>query len=238
MKKKESAHINVDKYELKKFAAASSSWWDKNGEFKPLHDINPLRLTYIKSRTCLKNKKILDVGCGGGILSEAMAGCGAFVTGIDMGKEAVKAARLHLEKSGYSINYRVTTVEKLAEKNSRQFDVITCMELIEHVPDPESVIRACRVLLKPGGDIIFATINRNPVSFVFAIVGAEYILRLLPRGTHQYKKLIRPEELEKWGKKEGMKLCGITGMGYNPFFRRYYLTSNTMVNYFMHFKIA
>lgn len=228
--------MNVDPGEIKKFQNAAADWWDKNGAFKPLHDINPLRLDYIRQRASLERSRVLDVGCGGGILSEALAGSGAHVTGIDMEADALAAACQHREKSGYSISYRQITVEELADESPGIFDVITCMELLEHVPNPFSVVRACQTLLKPGGHVIFATLNRNFKSFIFAIIGAEYVLRLLPIGTHQHSKLIRPEELRQWASDAGLQVKDVTGMGYNPFSGRYFLTRNTDVNYFMHLR--
>ncbi|QTA79768.1 Ubiquinone biosynthesis O-methyltransferase [Desulfonema limicola] len=227
--------INVDINEINKFDKLASKWWDLSGESKSLHDINPLRSGYIKERAELKNARVLDLGCGGGILSEAMAAAGADVTGIDMGKEPLAAAKLHLEKSGYKIDYYQTTAESMAVSDPESFDLITCMELLEHVPNPGSVINACYKLLKPGGNIFFATINRTFKSFVFAIIGAEYILRLLPRGTHKFNKFVKPLEIEQWAEKAGFIKKDLSGMEYNPFTQKYFLSNNTKVNYLMHF---
>jgi len=227
---------NVDFNEINKFEKLALKWWDLSGESKSLHDINPLRSGYIKERSNLKNARVLDVGCGGGILSEALAAAGANVTGIDMGKEPLAAAQLHLEKSRYQIKYYQSTVESLAVREPESFDIITCMELLEHVPDPESVIKACCRLLKPGGNIFFATINRTLKAFVFAIFGAEYILRLLPRGTHKFNKFVKPLEIEQWAEKTGLTKTDLSGMEYNPFTQRYFLSNNAKVNYLMHFK--
>jgi len=228
--------INIDPAEIEKFGRMAAHWWDPEGELKPLHDINPLRLHYIRSRTDLTGAEVLDVGCGGGLLSEAMAAAGARVTGIDMGKEPLAAAELHRRKSGLDITYRQATVEETAAHAPGSFDVVTCMELLEHVPRPGSVVAACGDLVKPGGDIIFATLNRNPKSFVFAIVGAEYILGLLEKGTHQYGKFIKPRELAKWAEFTNLTVQDVTGLHYNPFTRRYSLGGNTHVNYLMHLR--
>ncbi|MEE4356585.1 MAG: bifunctional 2-polyprenyl-6-hydroxyphenol methylase/3-demethylubiquinol 3-O-methyltransferase UbiG [Desulfococcaceae bacterium] len=227
---------NVDREEIRKFGMIAQQWWDKKGQCKPLHDINPLRMSYIRSRAEISGAKVLDAGCGGGILSEALAAAGAEVTGIDMGEEALAAARMHLQESGYAVTYRQTTVEDLAAEKPGNYDLITCMEMLEHVPDPRSVIRSCKTLLKPGGNIIFATLNRNFKSFLFAIIGAEYILRLLPAGTHRHDKFIRPPELAEWAEDAGLFLADTAGLQYNPFSRRYFLSRNTDVNYFMHFR--
>ncbi|MDM8535466.1 bifunctional 2-polyprenyl-6-hydroxyphenol methylase/3-demethylubiquinol 3-O-methyltransferase UbiG [Desulfobacterales bacterium HSG17] len=227
---------NFDINEINKFEKLASKWWDLSGESKSLHDINPLRSGYIKKRADLKNARVLDVGCGGGILSEALAGSGADVTGIDMGKEPLAAAKLHLEKSGFQINYYQTTVESMADSEPESFDIIACMELLEHVPDPESVINACYKLLKPGGNIFLATLNRTFKSFIFAIFGAEYILRLLPRGTHRFNKFVKPSEIEQWAEKAGLKKKDLSGMEYNPFTQKYFLSKNAKVNYLMHLK--
>ena len=228
--------INIDPAEIEKFGRMAAHWWDPEGELKPLHDINPLRLHYIRSRTDLTGAEVLDVGCGGGLLSEAMAAAGARVTGIDMGKEPLAAAELHRRKSGLDITYRQATVEETAAHAPGRFDVVTCMELLEHVPDPGSVVAACGDLVKPGGDIIFATLNRNPKSFVFAILGAEYILGLLEKGTHRYGKFIKPRELAQWAEFTNLTVQDATGLHYNPFTRRYFLGGNTHVNYLMHLR--
>jgi 2-polyprenyl-6-hydroxyphenyl methylase/3-demethylubiquinone-9 3-methyltransferase len=210
------AAVNVDHAEVSKFEQLASRWWDPNSEFKPLHEINPLRLDYIDARAGLKDKAVLDVGCGGGILAESMAARGAKVTGIDMGEAPLEVARLHLLESGQQVEYRRIPVEELAAEIPAQFDVVTCMEMLEHVPDPASVIAACATLVKPGGQVFFSTINRNPKSYLFAIVGAEYILRMLPKGTHDFAKFIRPSELNRWARKAGLDTADLTGMTYNP----------------------
>ncbi|RTZ62697.1 MAG: bifunctional 3-demethylubiquinol 3-O-methyltransferase/2-polyprenyl-6-hydroxyphenol methylase [Aquificaceae bacterium] len=228
--------MNVDKNEIQKFEALAHRWWDTNSEFKPLHEINPLRLGYIEQHAHgLKDKKIIDVGCGGGILSESMALRGAQVTGIDMGEAPLSVARLHSLEANVEIDYRQITAEEIAEEQAGQYDIVTCLEMLEHVPDPSSIIAACSRLVKPDGHIFFSTINRNPKSFAFAIVGAEYVLNMLPKGTHEYAKFIRPSELEAWAREKGLKLENITGMTYNPLFQSYKLGNNVDVNYLMHF---
>ncbi len=227
---------NVDQSEIAKFDRIASRWWDRYGERKSLHDINPLRVGYISARAPLEGARVLDVGCGGGILSEAMARAGALVTGIDLGARTLEAARRHAEKSGLAIHYRQTTVEAIAASRGQQFDLITCMELLEHVPDPRSIIRACAELLAPGGSLICATVSRSVKSFFYAIIGAEYILHLLPVGSHTYARFIKPEELSGWGKPFGLQVEDATGLGYNPFTRRYFLTHDVSVNYLMHLK--
>jgi 2-polyprenyl-6-hydroxyphenyl methylase/3-demethylubiquinone-9 3-methyltransferase len=222
---------NVDREEIAKFEKLADRWWDPNSEFRPLHQINPLRLQWIDERARLKGKTVLDVGCGGGILTESMAALGANVTGIDMGKAPLAVAKLHLRESGRHIDYLHTTAEAFAEKKPNTFDVVTCLEMLEHVPDPAAVIQACRRLVKPGGLVFFATINRTPKSFLFAIVGAEYVLNLLPRGTHEYRKFIRPSELEQWAREAGLVMRELTGMHYNPLARRYWLAPGVDVNY-------
>lgn len=224
---------NVDPAEIAKFEALASRWWDPNSEFKPLHDINPLRLDYIDRYANLAGKTVLDVGCGGGILSEAMASYGADVTGIDMGDAPLSVAELHLLESGRKVTYQKITVEALAEEAPASFDAITCMEMLEHVPDPSSVIAACSKLVKPGGWVFFSTLNRNPKSFLFAIVGAEYVLNLLPKGTHEYAKFIKPSELSGWAREAGLLTSDLTGMSYNPFSKHYKLGSDIDVNYLM-----
>jgi 2-polyprenyl-6-hydroxyphenyl methylase/3-demethylubiquinone-9 3-methyltransferase len=222
---------NVDPVELDKFAALASRWWDRNSEFKPLHDINPLRVDYVDQRAGLAGKQVLDVGCGGGILSEGMAARGAEVTGIDMAEASLEVARLHLYESGLKVDYRNVSVEQLAEERPASFDVITCLEMLEHVPDPASVVSACAKLVKPGGKVFFSTLNRTPKSYLFAIVGAEYVLRMLPKGTHNYAKFIRPSELESWSRHAGLAVRDLTGMSYNPFARQYSLGRDLEVNY-------
>lgn len=229
-----SFHHNVDQGEIAKFEALASRWWDPQSEFKPLHDINPLRLDFIDARCGLAGRKVLDVGCGGGILAEAMALRGAKVMGIDMGEAPLAVARLHQLESGAEVDYQQTTAEQLAELHPGRFDVVTCLEMLEHVPDPASVIRACATLVKPGGEVFFSTINRNPKSFVFAIVGAEYVLRLLPRGTHEFAKFIKPAELGRWSREAGLDMQDIIGLTYNPLTKVYKLESDVDVNYMIH----
>ncbi len=225
---------NVDIAELNKFAELAHKWWDKTSEFKPLHDINPLRLNYIDQAIGLKGKNVLDVGCGGGILSESMAEKGAKVTGIDLGEKALKVAELHSLESGIEVNYQLISVETLAEQEPESFDVITCLEMLEHVPNPASVIAACAKLVKPQGHLFFSTINRNPKAYLFAVIGAEYVLNLLPRGTHDYEKFIKPSELASWARAEQLFLQGQIGMSYNPITQQYSLGADTSVNYLMH----
>lgn len=225
---------NVDHAEIAKFEALAHRWWDRESEFKPLHDINPLRVNWIDERASIAGKKILDVGCGGGILSEAMALRGAQVTGIDMGEAPLAVARLHQLETGVDVTYRQITAEALAQEMPEQFDVVTCLEMLEHVPDPASIIRACYQLVKPGGQVFFSTINRNPKAFLFAIVGAEYIMGLLPRGTHEFKKFIRPSELRAWSRAAGLQVQDIIGLTYNPLTKRYKLEADVDVNYMLH----
>ena len=206
------AHDNIDYQEVEKFNALASRWWDPNSEFKPLHDINPLRLDYIASKVDLNGKLVLDVGCGGGILAESMALRGASVCGIDMAESSLSVARLHLIESGAEVDYRHIMAEQLAEQEAERYDVVTCMELLEHVPDPASLVRACANLVKPTGHVFFSTINRNPKSYLYAVIGAEYLLRLLPKGTHDYAKFIRPAELDGWIRHAGLLLDDLTGM--------------------------
>ncbi len=227
--------LNVDSAEIEKFEALASRWWDKNSEFKPLHEINPLRLDYIDRRSKgLKDKKVIDVGCGGGILAESMAQRGASVTGIDMGEAPLQVARLHQHESGVDIDYQQITAEEMAEQHAGEFDVVTCMEMLEHVPNPASVIQACAKLVKPGGAVFFSTINRNPKSYLLAIVGAEYLLRMLPKGTHHYDKFIKPSELTRWVREAELNPQELTGMTYNPFSKRYALGFDVDVNYLVH----
>jgi len=228
--------LNVDNAEIEKFEALASRWWDKDSEFKPLHEINPLRLDYI-DRRCngLQDKNVIDVGCGGGILAESMAQRGATVTGIDMGEAPLQVARLHKHESGVEVDYQQITAEEMAEKNTAKYDVVTCMEMLEHVPDPASIIQACAQLVKPNGTVFFSTINRNPKSYLFAIVGAEYLLRMLPKGTHHYEKFIKPSELTMWARAAGLNAQELTGMSYNPFSKRYSLGFDVDVNYLMHY---
>lgn len=223
---------NVDPSEIAKFEELASRWWDKDSEFKPLHDINPLRVGYIDRIASLAGKKVLDVGCGGGILSESMALRGAEVSGIDMGAAPLKIAKLHGLESGVSVNYQQITAEEMAEANPATFDVVTCMEMLEHVPDPSSIVLACAKMVKPGGHVFFSTLNRNPKSYLFAILGAEHLLKLVPQGTHDFKKFIRPSELATWIRQSKLKTNDITGMTYNPFTKQYRLdASDVDVNF-------
>jgi 2-polyprenyl-6-hydroxyphenyl methylase / 3-demethylubiquinone-9 3-methyltransferase len=224
---------NYDAAELNKFAELAHKWWDKTSEFKPLHDINPLRLNYIDAAVSLVGKTVLDVGCGGGILSESMAQKGAKVTGIDLGEKALKVAQLHSLESGIAVNYQLISVEELAEKQPASFDVVTCLEMLEHVPNPASVIAACAKLVKPGGQVFFSTINRNPKAYLLAVIGAEYILNMLPRGTHDYEKFIKPSELASWARSAGLSLKHQIGMSYNPITKYYWLGDDVAVNYMM-----
>ncbi len=224
---------NVDAVELNKFSELAHKWWDKNSEFKPLHDINPLRLNYIDSAVSLKAKTVLDVGCGGGILSEAMAEKGAKVTGIDLGEKALKVAQLHSLESSVEVDYRLISVEALAEDQPESYDVITCLEMLEHVPNPSSIVKACAKLVKPGGHVFFSTINRNPKAYLFAVIGAEYLLNILPRGTHDYQKFIKPSELARWMRDYGLQLQHQIGMTYNPITKHYRLENDTTVNYIL-----
>jgi len=225
---------NVDPAELAKFSDLAHRWWDPESEFRPLHQINPLRLEWIHSLAHLTGKQVVDVGCGGGILADAMARKGAQVLGIDLATKSLKVAQLHaLEAGTTGVNYREVSAEDLAQEKPQQFDVVTCMEMLEHVPDPASVVKACADLVKPGGCVFFSTLNRNPKSFLFAIVGAEYILNLLPRGTHEFARLIKPSELLAWAQAAGLDAQGFKGMEYNPFTKRYWLSQDTSVNYLL-----
>jgi 2-polyprenyl-6-hydroxyphenyl methylase/3-demethylubiquinone-9 3-methyltransferase len=227
-------HSNVDPNEVAKFDALASGWWDKEGESKPLHEINPLRLGYVEQRAGLKNKQVIDVGCGGGILSEALTQSGADVTGIDMGKMALDVALLHSIEAGLKINYQHITAEQKAQQSPAGFDVVTCMEMLEHVPDPVSVVKACSDLVKPGGDVFLSTLNRHPKAYLFAILGAEYIRKMLPKGTHDYSRFIRPSELARWCRQAGLEVVDITGMNYNLFTQDFKLGDDVTVNYLMH----
>ena len=229
-----SSAINADQAEIAKFEALASRWWDRESEFKPLHDINPLRSNYVDSHCPLAGKKVLDVGCGGGILSEGMAQRGAEVTGIDLGAEPLNVAQLHALESGVSIEYRKVPVEQLAEEMPGSFDIVTCMEMLEHVPDPSSIVQACATLVKPGGHVFFSTINRNPKSYALAIVGAEYIMNLVPKGTHDYMKFIKPSELSRWARAAQLQIKDISGMSVNPLSMTFKITRDADVNYFMH----
>ncbi len=224
--------LNADPAELAKFSDLAHRWWDENGEFRPLHQINPLRLQWISSLCTLKGQQVLDVGCGGGILADAMARQRAQVLGIDLAAKPLKVAQLHaLEAETPGVDYREISAEALAAEHPASYDVVTCMEMLEHVPDPSSIVKACATLVKPGGWVFFSTINRNPKAFLFAIVGAEYVLNLLPKGTHEYAKMIRPSELAAWCREAGLELQRTRGLEHNPLSRRYWLSADTSVNY-------
>lgn len=225
---------NVEAAEVNKFAELAHQWWDTQGVFKPLHQLNPLRLNYIDSRAQLSGKQVLDVGCGGGILSESMAQRGAQVTGIDLAEKSLQVAQLHALEANVTLEYRCVAVEALAQEKPQTFDVVTCMEILEHVPDPSSVVRACAALVKPGGHVFFSTLNRNAKAYLMAVVGAEYVLNLLPRGTHDYSKFIKPSELAAWMRQAGLELQHQTGVTYNPLNKQYSLTTDTSVNYMLH----
>lgn len=224
---------NADQIELDKFAQMAHRWWDPNSEFKPLHDINPLRLDYIDRIAGLAGKTVLDIGCGGGILSESMAQRGANVTGIDLGDKALKVAKLHKLESGVNVDYRLISAEDLAQEQPQHYDVVTCMEMLEHVPDPAQVVQACAQLVKPGGHVFFSTLNRNAKSYLLAVVGAEYVLNLLPRGTHDYAKFIKPSELSRACREAGLDVADVTGMSYHPLSKTYTLGKDTSVNYLL-----
>jgi len=225
---------NVDPAEIEKFNNLASRWWDQNSEFKPLHEINPLRVNYINQHSPVAGLKVADIGCGGGLVSEGLAQLGAHVTGIDMGEAPISVAKLHLLESQLDVEYLQTTAEQLAAERAGQYDVVTCLEMLEHVPEPASVIAACAKLVKPNGHVYFSTINRNPKAWLFAIVGAEYILNLLPKGTHEYEKLIKPAELDNWSREAGLATKRMIGMHYNPFTKQYKLDQGVDVNYLMH----
>ena len=227
---------NVDPAEISKFDAAAPRWWDPDGEFRPLHDLNPARLDYVEVRAGLAGKDVLDVGCGGGLLAEAMARRGARVTGIDLAPEALAVARLHAVESGAAVEYRLVAVEALAESAPAKFDLVTCLEMLEHVPDPAAVVAALGRLAKPGGHIICSTINRNIRAFALAILGAEYLLGLLPKGTHQYARLIRPSELSRWARAAGLDVVDLAGLEYDPLSRKAHVSANVSVNYLAHFR--
>jgi 2-polyprenyl-6-hydroxyphenyl methylase/3-demethylubiquinone-9 3-methyltransferase len=226
--------LNADTLELQKFAELAHKWWDKNSEFKPLHEINPLRLGFIDALTSLSGKRVLDVGCGGGILSESMYFKGADTTGIDLGEKALNVAKLHQLESGAKVDYQLISVEQIATMQPASFDVVTCMEMLEHVPNPASVVAACAKLVKPGGSVFFSTINRNPKAYLFAVIGAEYLLNLLPKGTHDYAKFIKPSELSSWAREAGLDVLSMRGMSYNPLTQHYWLGDDVSVNYLMH----
>jgi 2-polyprenyl-6-hydroxyphenyl methylase/3-demethylubiquinone-9 3-methyltransferase len=229
------AQQNVDAAEVAKFDALAARWWDPDGEFRPLHQINPLRLDWIRKYADLDGRKVLDIGCGGGILTEAMAAAGATVTGLDMAEKPLAVARLHQIESALDVDYQQGTAEELARKEAGQYDVVTCLEMLEHVPEPSQVIASACQLVRPGGDVFISTINRTPKSFMFAIVGAEYVLKMLPAGTHEYQKFIRPSELESWARDAGLLHRSSIGMHYNPLTREYTLAPGLDVNYLMHF---
>lgn len=230
----ETQTVNVDETELQKFAELAHKWWDKTSEFKPLHEINPLRLAYINDAVSLAGKRVLDVGCGGGILSESMHFMSADVTGIDLGEKALNVAKLHQLESGAKVAYQLISVEQLAAEQPASFDVVTCMEMLEHVPDPASIVRACAKLVKPGGTVFFSTINRNPKAYLFAVIGAEYVLNMLPKGTHDYEKFIKPSELSRWVRESDLDVAGLRGMSYNPITQHYSMGDDVSVNYVMH----
>lgn len=225
---------NADPNEIDKFSQLAHRWWDLHSEFRPLHEINPLRLAWIDKIAWVSDKKILDVGCGGGILTESLAARGAQVTGIDLSEKALSIAKLHLLESGHTIDYRRIAAEELATQSPETYDIVTCMEMLEHVPDPASIITACATLAKPGGHVFFSTLNRNFKSYLFAVIGAEYLLKLLPKGTHEYTKFIRPSELSRWAKHAGLSPSELIGLNYNPLTRSYSLGGNTHINYLMH----
>ena len=225
--------LNADPAELEKFGDLAHRWWDPNSEFKPLHEINPLRLDWIDRHVGLAGKNVLDVGCGGGLLSEGMATRGANVTGIDLSEKPLGVARLHLLESGQKVDYRKIAVEQLAEEMPGAFDAVTCLEMLEHVPNPSSVVAACARLVKPGGQVFFSTLNRNPKSYLFAVIGAEYVLQMLPKGTHDYAKFIKPSELARWSKLAGLEPDELIGMSYNPLSKQYSLGPDTSVNYLL-----
>ena len=227
---------NIDPSEIKKFEDLASRWWDEHGEFKPLHEMNPLRLNFINNHSPLSGKSVCDIGCGGGILSESMAKCGATTTGLDMGKAPLSVARLHAMESELEIDYQQITAEEFAQQHAATFDVITCMEMLEHVPDPSSVIEACCTLVKPGGSVYFSTINRNPKAYMLAIVGAEYLMKMLPRGTHDYSRFIKPSELDEWARNTGLKLNDLKGVSYNPLTGLFSQSQDVDVNYMVHYQ--
>ena len=232
------SHANADAHELAKFSSLASRWWDPNSEFKPLHDINPLRLNYIDQHAPLQGQRVLDVGCGGGILAESMASRGAKVTAIDLAEASLNVAKLHQLETGSDIDYQYISAEELAAQQPHSFDSVTCLEMLEHVPDPAAIVKACATLVKPGGQVFFSTINRNPKSFLFAIVGAEYLLKMLPKGTHEYSKFIRPSELASWSRAAGLVGHEVIGMTYNPLTQVYNLGRDVDVNYLMRCELS
>ena len=223
--------MNADPLEIQKFSALAHRWWDPTSEFRPLHEINPLRLEWINARVPLAGKKIIDIGCGGGILTESMARRGASVTGIDLSEKALQVADLHSLESGVQVRYELISAEDMAAREAGQYDIVTCMEMLEHVPDPAAIVQACARLVKPGGHVFFSTLNRNPKSYLFAIIGAEYLLRMLPKGTHDYDKFITPAELAQFARSAGLEVDGLKGLSYNPLSKIYSLGTNTSVNY-------
>jgi 2-polyprenyl-6-hydroxyphenyl methylase/3-demethylubiquinone-9 3-methyltransferase len=225
--------MNADPHEIQKFSDLAHRWWDPTSEFRPLHDINPLRLEWINARALLSGRKVIDIGCGGGILAESMARKGADVTGIDLSEKALKVADLHSLESGVQVRYQLIAAEEMAAQEAGQYDVVTCMEMLEHVPDPASIVRAAATLVKPGGHVFFSTLNRNPKAYLYAVVGAEYLLRMLPKGTHDYDKFITPAELSQFVRQAGLQLDGMKGLGYNPLAKLYSLNGDTSVNYMM-----
>ena len=225
---------NIDPAEIEKFSASAAHWWDLNGEFKPLHDMNPLRLNYINQRAPLAGKKVIDIGCGGGILTESMAKLGAEVTGVDMSEAALAVAKMHKIETGLEIEYLKIPAEDIAASRPEQYDIVTCLEMLEHVPDPASIVRACAQLVKPDGQVFFSTLNRNIKAYLFAIVGAEYVLNLLPRNTHEFSKFIRPSELSEWCREAGMNIKDMKGMHYNPFTKQFTLSEDVSVNYLVY----
>lgn len=232
------SHFNADDLELQKFGDLAHKWWDKNSEFKPLHEINPLRLNWIDGLVALDGKRVLDVGCGGGILSESMHFKGADVTGIDLGEKALNVAKLHQLESGAKVDYQYIAVEQLAAEQPASFDVVTCMEMLEHVPDPAAIVAACAKLVKPGGAVFFSTINRNPKAYLFAVIGAEYVLNILPKGTHDYAKFIKPSELSSMARQADLNVISMRGMSYNPITQHYSLGDDVSVNYMMYTVLA
>lgn len=237
-KTKATQTLNADELELQKFGDLAHKWWDKSSEFKPLHELNPLRLGYIDGLVGLQGKRVLDVGCGGGILSESMYFKGADVVGIDLGEKALNVAKLHQLESGAKVAYQYISVEQLAAEQPDSFDVVTCMEMLEHVPDPSAIVAACAKLVKPGGSVFFSTINRNPKAYLFAVIGAEYVLNLLPKGTHDYAKFIKPSELSSWVRQANLSVSEMRGMRYNPITQHYSLGDDVSVNYMMHTVMA
>ncbi|HSW68896.1 MAG TPA: bifunctional 2-polyprenyl-6-hydroxyphenol methylase/3-demethylubiquinol 3-O-methyltransferase UbiG [Gammaproteobacteria bacterium] len=228
---------NIDPNEIKKFTQSAAHWWDTSGEFKALHDINPLRVGYIHQKAPLAGKTVIDIGCGGGILSESMAKLGAQVTGIDMSEDVLNVAKLHQHESGIRVDYELISAEEIAEKQPKKYDVVTCLEMLEHVPDPSSIILASAKLVKPGGDIFFSTLNRNVKSYLFAILGAEYILKLIPKNTHDFAKFIRPSELHAWCRNAGLHVVEMIGLSYNLMTKQYFLSEDISVNYLVHVKV-